>query len=77
MGEMTIRNIDDALLLELRDGARRRGVAVDDLAIDLLRQGLRQSSATRLPVARRLLSHGGRSPISSVELLDQIRDEGL
>lgn len=76
MGEMTIR-LDDALLVRLQGKATSRSVALETLVAELLQAGMHANRATRWPVARAIRASGApRSPISSVELLDQIRDEG-
>ena len=75
MGEMTIR-VDDALLVALRERADLLGTDVDRLAADLLRVGLSGRGGDRAAVARSIQARSGPSAISSVELLDQIRDEG-
>ena len=75
MGEMTIR-IDDALLIALRERALVLGTDMERVAADLLQAGLQRSRADRTFVAREILARASPSPISSVELLDQIRDEG-
>lgn len=75
MGEMTIR-LDEALLVDLRRLADRRGLSAETLAAKLLSDRLLQEDEGRWPVARALLAKGAPSPVSAVELLDQIRDEG-
>lgn len=76
MGQMTIR-VDDVLLVELRNLAERRGTNPEILAAELLQLTLRDERRSEWPVSRAILARGGSmSPISSVELLDQIRDEG-
>ena len=54
MGEMTIRNIDDALLVELREIAERQGTDASDLARDVLALWLRASPAEPLAPKRPL-----------------------
>lgn len=75
MGEMTIR-IDDALLIALRERALVLGTDMERVAADLLQAGLAPKRADRTSVARAILARASPSAISSVELLDQIRDEG-
>ncbi|MFW5776927.1 MAG: FitA-like ribbon-helix-helix domain-containing protein [Spirochaetota bacterium] len=40
MPQYTIRNVPEALDRELRERARRRGVSLNDAAIDAIRRGL-------------------------------------
>jgi plasmid stability protein len=74
MGEMTIRGIDDETLAVLRSEAEKRGVAPAEYALALLRGAL--PGGDRAAVARSILATQKEfSPISSVELLRQIRDQ--
>lgn len=75
MGEMTIR-VDDALLIALKERALVLGTDAERVAADLLQAGLAPKRVDRTSVARSILARAGPSPISSTELLDQIRDEG-
>ncbi len=76
MGDMTIHGLDDAVLTALRLKAERVGVTPEVYAADLIAQAVQTSVLDRLPTARRMLEKQTEvSPISSVELLRQIRDE--
>jgi plasmid stability protein len=76
MGDMTIRGIDDETLARLRSEAQERGVSIEELAAEILRLGMAIASPDRTAVPRAILdSQRTLSPISSVELLRQIRDE--
>ena len=76
MGEITLRGIDEAVLAKLRAEAEVRGLALDDLAAELIAAALVRKPARTLQVARRVLSaQTDLSPISSVDLLREIRDE--
>jgi plasmid stability protein len=76
MGDMTIRGLDDAVLSTLRVRAAEHGTTPEAYAATLLERALAQ------PVDRLAFSRAVRaaqrdvSPISSVELLRQIREEG-
>lgn len=74
MGETTIR-LDEALLVEATTRAEHLGVSLDAFVADALADALRDAVTARLPLARAIQARGGpMSPISSVELLRQIRD---
>jgi plasmid stability protein len=82
MGDMTIRGIDDATIAALRREAERRGLEPAECAAELLREalparGVRAGGVRdRSAVARRILaSQPTCSPISSVDLLREMRDE--
>lgn len=76
MGDMTIRGIDDETLLRLRSEAQERGVTTEELAAEILRLGMAIASPDRTAVPRAILAtQRTLSPVSSVELLRQIRDE--
>ena len=76
MGDMTIRGIDDETLAGLRSEAQERGLSIEELAAEILRLGMAIASPDRTAVPRAILgSQRVLSPISSVELLRQIRDE--
>jgi plasmid stability protein len=75
MGEMTIR-LDDAVLVQLRQRAERLGTDVEQLAADLLRDGLAGAQDDRAAIARVIQARSVPSPMSSVAMLDQIRNEG-
>ncbi|MEP9370507.1 hypothetical protein [Mesorhizobium sp. KR1-2] len=45
MGTLTIRNLDDAVKMELRKRAAERGVSMEQEARDRLRQSLRSDQA--------------------------------
>jgi plasmid stability protein len=76
MGDMTIRGLDDAVLTELRLRAERVGISPESYAADLIAQAVQVSILDRLPTARRMLAAQTEvSPLSSVELLRQLRDE--
>jgi plasmid stability protein len=75
MGDMTIRGIDDETLARLRSEAQERGMSTEELAAEILRLGIAIASPDRTAVPRAILaSQPTLSPISSVELLRQIRD---
>jgi plasmid stability protein len=75
MGDMTIRGIDDETLARLRSEARERGVSIEELAAEVLRLGMAIASPDRTAVPRAILAtQQTLSPISSVELLRQIRN---
>ena len=75
MGEMTIRNIDDALLVELSRAAERRGTDLETLARDLLNDALRGRRSGRADVARAIVGQQDRpSEIDSVDLLREDRE---
>ncbi|MGA0593605.1 hypothetical protein [Enterovirga sp. CN4-39] len=74
MGEMTIRNIDESLLLELRQAADRLGVDAESFAADLIRVGLRARSGNRAARARAIqAAQAHPSPINSVDLIREDR----
>lgn len=74
MGEMTIRDIDDALLVELRDAAARVGVDAESLAVDLLKRGLLARRGSRAAGARAIqAAQPYPSPIDSVDLIREDR----
>jgi plasmid stability protein len=76
MGDMTIRGIDEETLARLRSEAEQRGVTIEELAAEILRLGTAIASPDRTAVPRAILaSQHTLSPISSVELLRQLRDE--
>lgn len=76
MGDMTIHGLDDAVLTELRMRAERVGVTAESYVADLIAQAVRKPVLDRMPTARRILAkQTGFSPISSVDLLHDIRDE--
>lgn len=77
MGEMTIRDLDDAFLLALRQRAKLLGTDAERLAADLLRSGFVAANPDRAAVADAIRARTRPSSLTSVELLDQIRDEGL
>lgn len=52
MGEMTIRNLDDALLAALREKASLLGMNDEAFAADLIRKGLAGPGHHRATVAR-------------------------
>ena len=73
MGEMTLRNLDEALLVELNETARRRGIGVENLAADLLRSGLRQHRQDRAAVARAILA--AQPHAATTDSVDLIRED--
>jgi plasmid stability protein len=74
MGEMTIRNIDDALLVELREIAERQGTDVESFAADLIRRGLRARIGGRAAVAREIqAAQPTLLPVNSVDLIREDR----
>ena len=74
MGEMTIR-LDDALLVQAVSRAEHLGVPLETFVESVVADALRAPLKARLPIAAAIRARGGPlSPISSVELLDQIRD---
>lgn len=76
MGDMTIRGIDDETLARLRSEAEAHGLSAEEVAGEILRLGVALASADRTAVPRAILAAQPTvSPISSVELLRQIRDE--
>ena len=56
MGEMTIKGLDEALLIELKSQAERHGVDPEAYAADLLRQSLALHRRDRSAVARSILA---------------------
>jgi plasmid stability protein len=75
MGDMTIGGLDEATLTNLRSRAEEHGVTPESYAATLLRQAL-APPGDRLAVSRAMrAAQRGTSPISSVELVRQIRDE--
>ena len=76
MGEMILRNLDDALLVELQEHAQRRGVSADVLAVDLLRLGLRGPKRDRAAEARAIQAlQRPRPDLDSAQLIRRDRDE--
>ncbi len=74
MGEMTIRNVDDALLVELERLAEIRGIQADVLAAELLWKGLGQPMRDRAAGAKAILAaQPTRSPIDSVNTIREDR----
>ena len=74
MGEMTIRDIDEALLVELTEAAKRVGVDVETFAADLIRRGLQARAGSRSVVARSIqAAQPAPSPIDSVDLIRRDR----
>lgn len=71
MGEMTIR-LEDALLIELREIASRRGMAPDVLAADFLRSGMR--GVDRAARARKILAAQSVHDVDSVDVIRELRD---
>jgi plasmid stability protein len=75
MGDMTIRGLDETTLTTLRSRAEEQGVTPESYAATLLRRAL-AAPGDRLAVSRAVrAAQSGFSPISSVELLRQIREE--
>jgi plasmid stability protein len=75
MGEMTIRGVDDETLARLRSEAEGLGVSPEELAGEVLQLGMALVSPDRTALPRAILARQSTlSPISSVELLRQIRD---
>ena len=56
MGEMTIKNLDETLLTELKAQADRRGVDPEAYAKDLLRQSIAVRRGKRSAAAREILA---------------------
>ncbi len=56
MGEMTIKGLDEALLVELRAQPERHGIDPETCATDLLRQAIVQRRQDRAAVARAVLA---------------------
>ena len=74
MGEMTIRNLEEALLVELGRMADLRGVEADVLAADLLRKALERTVRDRAAGARAILAaQPVPSPINSVDTIREDR----
>lgn len=75
MGEMTIRNIDEALMLTLTDIAARRGIDVEELAAALLKTALLDRKGRRAEGAMAILAaQSTYAARDSVELLREDRD---
>jgi plasmid stability protein len=75
MGDMMIRGIDDETLARLRSEAQELGMSTEELAGEVLRLGMAIASPDRTAVPRAILAaQATLSPISSVELLQRIRD---
>lgn len=74
MGEMVIRDLDDAMIVELSEMAVRRGLSVEALAAELLRRALNPQTADRSAVARAIqAAQPRRSRLDSVELIREDR----
>lgn len=77
MGDMMVRGIDDETLARLRSEAEACGMNPEQLAGEILRLGIAIANTDRTALPRAILAtQPALSPISSVELLRQIRDEG-
>ena len=80
MGEMILRNLDDALLIELHRMAKLRGVEAEELAANLLREHIAPPPAPRRDRAAE--AHAIQalqprpSPFDSTKLIREDRDRG-
>lgn len=73
MGEMILRNLDDGLLVELREMAIRRGLETDALALELLRSAVRTRKEGRAAGARAILA--AQPTVARRDSVDLIRED--
>lgn len=73
MGEMTIRDIDEALLVELREAAGLRGGDVSDLVRDVVTHWVRATNRADAPLQRSLTQDEQDRRDALVEELRDIR----
>jgi hypothetical protein len=75
MGDMVLKNVDEAVRIELERLGRARGVSAEQYAADLIRQAVAVRRADRTAVARAILaSQAHPAKTSSAVFIREDRD---
>jgi len=74
MGQILVRNLDDAVIEKLKARARRDNTSLEQTVRDLLTEATRPSRDDVLEQARRIREMGSMSPVNSVDLIRADRD---
>ncbi len=74
MGQILVRNLDDAVVLRLKQQAEERNVSLEQHVRDLLAASVRPSRAEIVAEARRIRAMIGPVPGNSTDLIREDRD---
>jgi antitoxin FitA len=74
MGQILVRNLDDAVIATLKQRAAQRKTSLEQTARDILAAAARPTKEEAWAMLDRIAKLGKPSPVSSVEMIRAFRD---